>query len=159
MEKDYFEISWKLLNDRGVYMKDIVECVIYLQKKYSEDIESHDIESIVNSVIRKREVQNTIMTGIGIDMAVESGIFLPIDVRELIACDDGLYGPDETLAIGITNLYGSIALTNFGYIDKEKPGIVGKLDSEGNITRCNTFLDDIVGAIAASAASKFAHNF
>ena len=70
--------------------------------------------------------------------------------------DDGLYGIDEVLAYGICNIYGSIALTNFGYIDKVKPGIIGVLN-EPQKGCCNTFLDDIVGAIAASAASRLAH--
>ena len=60
------------------------------------------------------------------------------------------------LAYGICNLYGSIALTNFGHIDRVKPGIIARLNShEGG--QCNTFLDDIVGAIAAASASKLAH--
>ena len=70
--------------------------------------------------------------------------------------DDGLFGVDEVLAYGICNIYGSIALTNFGYIDKVKPGIIGKLN-ERKEGVCNTFLDDIVGALAASAASRMAH--
>ncbi|MEG2550481.1 MAG: phosphatidylglycerophosphatase A [Erysipelotrichaceae bacterium] len=49
-----------------------------------------------------------------------------------------------------------MALTNYGYIDKIKPGIIEKLNLKGE--QCNTFLDDIVGAIAAAAASKIAHN-
>ncbi len=62
---------------------------------------------------------------------------------------------DEVLAYGICNLYGSIALTNFGYVDKVKPGIIGRLNDDPDY--CHTFLDDIVGAIVASAASKLAH--
>ncbi|MDU2117568.1 MAG: phosphatidylglycerophosphatase A, partial [Veillonella sp.] len=41
--------------------------------------------------------------------------------------------------------------------DKVKPGIIKKLDSEEG-GRCNTFLDDLVGAVAAAAAGKLAHN-
>ena len=77
-------------------------------------------------------------------------------LSEMLLQDEGLYGIDEVLAYGICNLYGSIALTNYGYIDKVKPLIISKLNSKGK--QCNTFLDDIVGAIAASAASRFAHN-
>lgn len=51
-------------------------------------------------------------------------------------------------------------MTNFGYVDKLKPGIIGHLDNEGKTGgRVNTFLDDIVGAIAASASSSVAHNY
>jgi phosphatidylglycerophosphatase A len=54
---------------------------------------------------------------------------------------------------------GSIALTNFGYLDKLKPGIIGFIDKEGKTgVRCHTFLDDIVCAIASSAVSRMAHN-
>ena len=73
---------------------------------------------------------------------------------------EGLYGVDEVLAYGICNLYGSIALTNFGFIDKKKYGIIAKLNEGGKDTGIvNTFIDDIVGAIAASAASRFAHRW
>ena len=63
------------------------------------------------------------------------------------------------MVLSICNVYGTIGLTNFGYVDKLKPGIIGKLDEIGKKTnKCHTFLDDIIGAIAAAAASKIAHN-
>ncbi len=77
------------------------------------------------------------------------------DLRRILLADESLYGIDEVLAYGICNLYGSIALTNYGYIDREKPGILANINDHGK--QCNVFLDDIVGAIAASAASKIAH--
>ena len=73
--------------------------------------------------------------------------------------EDGLniYGIDEILALGIVNVYGSIAITNFGYFDVLKPeGILKRLDEDQN--QCNCFLGDIVAAIAAAAASRIAHN-
>lgn len=48
--------------------------------------------------------------------------------------DEPLYGVDETLAVGITNVYGMIGLTSFGYLDKEKTGIIAELnDKKGEI--------------------------
>jgi len=74
--------------------------------------------------------------------------------------DYGLYGIDEILALAIVNVYGSIGFTNFGYVDKVKPGIMARLDEEGKKQeKCHTFLDDIVGAIAAAAASSIAHRY
>jgi phosphatidylglycerophosphatase A len=53
-------------------------------------------------------------------------------------------------------VYGSIGLTNFGFLDKEKFGIIKKLDEhEGE--EVHTFMDDIVCALAAAAASRIAH--
>lgn len=146
----------ELLNQRGVELNDIVDCVIFLQKDYIKDIESLDILHYVNSVLHKREVQHALLTAINIDIQVEKKQFGSKAIEEIIATDMGLYGIDEVLAYGICNLYGSIALTNYGYIDKVKPGIIGVLN-EDHEKQCNTFLDDIVGAIAASAASKLAH--
>lgn len=148
--------SINLLQERGVTLDDIVECVIYLQTGYNEFINPEEIMEDVLSILSKREVQHTVMTGIAIDMAVEQNNFGDSLIHDIIIKDAGLYGLDEVLAYSICNLYGSIALTNFGYIDRVKPGIIGRLN-EHTEGRCNTFLDDIVGAIAAAAASKSAH--
>lgn len=145
----------ELLKERGVELEDIAECVIYLQGKYIEGLTIEDAKESVLSVLEKREVKNAVMTGVFLDKAAEEGK-MPSDLEHLLMNDAGLYGIDEVLAYGICNLYGSIALTNFGYIDKVKPMIIGKLNTKGE--HCNTFMDDIVGAIAASAASRLAHN-
>lgn len=146
-----------LLQSRGVTKQDIVDCVCFLQEKYFTNLDKSRIVYYVDSVLNKREVQQAVATGIAIDIATEQKIFGSEELREVILNDEGLYGVDEVLAYGICNLYGSIALTNFGYIDKVKPGILAKLNEE-HLQQCNTFLDDIVGAIAAAAASKLAHD-
>jgi phosphatidylglycerophosphatase A len=68
-----------------------------------------------------------------------------------------LYGIDEIMALGIVNVYGSIGFTNYGYIDKVKPGILAKLNDHES-GQIHTFLDDLIGAIAAAAASRLAHS-
>ncbi|CRI74628.1 alpha-ribazole phosphatase CobZ [Chlamydia trachomatis] len=74
----------------------------------------------------------------------------------IIEIDEGLYGVDEILAFSIVNVYGSIGFTNYGFIDKQKPGILKYLNDKST-GKVNTFLDDIVGAIAAAASSRLAH--
>lgn len=151
-----YEKSIELLEERGVTLNDIVDCVVYLQKDYVENINRDDILEIVHSVLQKREVQHALLTGIQIDKETEQGKFGDAELNEIINRDEGLYGIDEVVAYGICNLYGSIALTNFGYIDRVKPGIIGELNDKSS-GMCHTFLDDIVGAIAAASASKLAH--
>lgn len=146
-----------LLKERGVVLEDIVECVVYLQRDFIEIIDRVEILEIVEGVLNKREVQHALLTGINIDIQTERGEFGSSTIEDIITCDEGLYGIDEVLAYGICNLYGSIALTNYGYIDRVKPGIIGRLN-DLNSGQCNTFLDDIVGAIAAASASKLAHS-
>lgn len=150
------DICINLLEERGVGLKDIVDCVVYLQKAFVEEVDESVIMSDILSILEKREVQHTIMTGIAIDKAVEEKCFGNQQIHDIIKNDEGLYGLDEVLAYSICNLYGSIALTNFGYIDRVKPGIIGKLN-EPQEGVCHTYLDDLVGAIAAAAASKHAH--
>lgn len=150
------DLCIELLNERGVELEDIVDCVVYLQKEFLEVMDRDVIMEDIMGILNKREVQHAILTGITIDKKVEENDFGNEIICDIIRVDAGLYGIDEVLAYGICNLYGSIALTNFGYIDRVKPGIIGELNEEKDGV-CNTFLDDIVGAIAAAAASKSAH--
>lgn len=145
----------KLLNDRGVELKDISDIVFDLQKSYVDDLTHEMCLHNVEKVLDKREVQNAIITGIELDIAAESGHLSPV-LSDLLMRDEGLYGIDEILCLSIVNVYGSIGLTNFGYVDKIKPGIIGKLNDEKS-NCCNTFIDDVVGALAAAAASRIAH--
>lgn len=144
------------LNNRGVTVDDIVDCAWFLHKQHHPNDLLSEVYDNVIAILHKREVQNAILTGINLDIATEKGLLESKALEKIIMNDSGLYGLDEVLAYGICNIYGSIALTNFGYIDKVKPGIIGQLNSKHEGV-CNTFLDDIVGAIAASAASRMAH--
>lgn len=148
-----------LLKQRGVELSDITEIVYDLQEKYVNDLTLEICKDAVLRVLAKREVQNAILTGVELDRLAEREQ-LSEPLQSLINSDNPLYGIDEILVLSICNLYGSIGLTNFGYLDKVKPGIIGKLDREGKLTgKCHTFLDDIIGAIAAAAASSVAHNY
>ncbi|WP_047983680.1 phosphatidylglycerophosphatase A family protein [Ornithinibacillus californiensis] len=145
----------ELLQERGVTLQDIAELVYYLQSKYHEDLSMDDCLYNVDRVLEKREVQNAILTGIQLDKLAEKKM-LEEPLQTTIAIDEGLYGVDEIIAFSIVNVYGSIGFTNYGYIDKQKPGILQKLNDKST-GECHTFLDDIVGAIAAAASSRLAH--
>ncbi|WP_138752436.1 phosphatidylglycerophosphatase A family protein [Paenibacillus sinopodophylli] len=149
------EATDEWLIKRGVTKMAIAELVHFLQKDYFPDLTPEDCIVHVNAVLSKREVQNAVLTGIQLDILAEEGKLMP-PLQDMIKHDESLYGCDEILALSIVNVYGSIGFTNFGYVDKLKPGILVKLNdkSDGEI---HTFLDDIVGAIAASAASRIAH--
>lgn len=143
------------LAERGVKLDDIAELVYYLQSSYHEDLTLEECRENVDRVLTKREVQNAVLTGIELDILAEQNK-LDEPLQTTIATDESLYGIDEVIALSIVNVYGSIGLTNYGYIDKQKPGILKKLNEHSNGV-VNTFLDDIVGAIAAAASSRLAH--
>ena len=130
----------ELLADRGVSLQDIGELVMFLQKDYIEGITLEMCIESVNAVLSKREVHNTILTGVQLDILAEENQLLH-PLQEIVKEDEGLYGIDEILALSI---------------DKVKPGILKELNKHDG-PRVHTFLDDIVGAIAASAASRLAH--
>jgi phosphatidylglycerophosphatase A len=149
------ETTAEWLRQRGVDKREIGELVLFLQKDYFPGLTLEECLESVDRVLSKREVQNAILTGIQLDVLAEEGKLLPA-LQEMIFNDEGLYGCDEILSLSIVNVYGSIGYTNFGYIDKMKPGILKRLN-EKNGKDVHTFLDDIVGAIAAAASSRIAH--
>ncbi|MGG0184704.1 phosphatidylglycerophosphatase A family protein [Bacillus rhizoplanae] len=149
------ERALQLLQERGVTIDDIADLVHFLQKKYHPNLAMEECRYNVERVLSKREVQNALITGIELDVLAEKGL-LSAPLQDIIHRDEGLYGVDEVVALSIVNVYGSIGFTNFGYIDKLKPGILQYLNDKST-GKVHTFLDDIVGAIAAAASSRLAH--
>jgi phosphatidylglycerophosphatase A len=143
------------LEERGVQLSAIADIVMVIQKKYIPDLTHEEALYNVERVLSKREVLHAILTGLALDELAEKRL-LPDPLQTLIENDEGLYGIDEIIPLSIVNVYGSIGYTNFGYLDKEKIGIIKELDSHKD-GKVNTFLDDIVAAIAASAASRLSH--
>lgn len=145
----------KLLKERGVYLHEIADIVYYLQKPYNDNLSMELCINAVERVLRKREVQHVILTGIALDTLAEEKM-LPYPLQEIVEKDEALYGIDEVLALGIVNIYGSIGFTSFGYLDKHKTGVIGKIHYMQD--KVHTFLDDIIAAVASAAAAKIAHN-
>lgn len=117
------------MKERGVEVSDIAELVFFLQKKYHPDLTIDECTLNVNRVLAKREVQNAILTGIELDVLAEQKK-LSEPLQTMLEIDESLYGVDEVLAFSIVNIYGSIGFTNYGYIDKEKPGILKRLNDK-----------------------------
>jgi len=145
------------LQERGVRIDDVAAVVLRLQSPFVTGLELPECVESVEAVLSKREVCHALLTGIALDTLAERGA-LPEPLQSTLMHDDPLYGIDEVLALAVVNIYGSIGFTNFGYLDKVKPGIVGKVDRRGHAQgRCNTFLDDLIAAVAAAAAARIAH--
>lgn len=146
------------LRERGIEVDKMAAMVLELQKKYNDKITIDDCIESVMKVLAKREVDHAVLTGLAIDEMANKKL-LPEPIQDLVETDEGLFGVDEILVLGITNVFGSIGLTNFGYLDKEKPGLIGELDGRKGKDEVTTFADDIVAAIIAAAAAHIAHNF
>ncbi|PUU90312.1 Phosphatidylglycerophosphatase A [Halanaerobium congolense] len=153
--QELYDKSVEILNMRGVTIENIAELVKKLQEPYNPEIKLDECIKNVNHVLKKREVAHAILTGVAIDELAEKKM-LPEPIQSIIDRDEGLYGIDEILPLSIVNLYGTIGLTSYGYLDKEKTGIIKKLDTKQD-GKVNTFLDDLVAGVASAAASRYAH--
>ena len=153
---ELYRTTLEALHSRGVELPQIGELVLNLQKKYYNDLTLDECMANVDAVLHKRETAHAILTGIALDELAEKKM-LPQPLQSIVESDDPLYGIDEIIPLSIVNVYGSIGLTNFGYLDKEKVGIIRELDAHKG-EKVNTFLDDLVAAIAAAAASRIAHS-
>lgn len=154
--RDVREAARARLLERGVTIESIGEIVYQMQAPYSPHLSLRDCMDSVEAVLEKRELQHAILVGSELDILAEKGQ-LSEPLLSIISSDEGLFGVDETIAIGAVNTYGSIAVTTFGYLDKAKIGIIKQLDTKSDDGKVNTFMDDLVGAIAANASGRLAH--
>ncbi|WP_248926547.1 phosphatidylglycerophosphatase A [Paenibacillus hamazuiensis] len=150
------EAVFRKLAERGVELVDIAHIVREMQLPYNPNLTLEECVESVKAVLQKRELQHAILVGIELDVLAEKGM-LSEPIQSIIESDEGLFGCDETLALGSVFGYGSIAVTTFGHLDKQKTGIIKKLDTKIG-SRVHTFLDDLVASIAASASSRIAHH-
>lgn len=148
------------LKEKKINIDELAQTVLETQKDHIENLNVEDCELAINQVLKKREVLWSMATGIQLDKLAKAHK-LDFPLQQAIENDYGLYGVDEDLALSMTNMYGSIAITNFGFLDKRKSSIAKRLDEEQRKHRgkvVNTFLDDIVSAIIANASALIAHN-
>jgi phosphatidylglycerophosphatase A len=143
------------LQERGVSVEDIAEIVYLMQSPYHPNLTMEQCIASVEAVLEKREIQHAILVGVELDVLAEKGM-LSEPLQSIVANDEGLFGCDETLALGSVFGYGSIAVTTFGHLDKQKIGVIRRLDTKSS-GKVHTFLDDLVCSIAANASSRMAH--
>ncbi|AYC29042.1 phosphatidylglycerophosphatase A [Paenisporosarcina cavernae] len=153
--KEVYEAAKNALERRGVSVEDIAKIVLEMQLAYNDGLTlEHCVES-VDSVLTKREMQHAILVGVELDeLAEKKQLSKPL--QQIVEADEGLFGVDETIALGSVFTYGSIAVTTFGHLDKNKIGVIKKLDTKSG-NGIHTFLDDLVASIAACASSRIAH--
>ena len=153
---EMLEMNIKALKERGVTVEDIATVTYNQQTRYTKDIDFKECVESVEKLLSLRDVFHYLQLSIAIDVLAEKKM-LPQPLQDIIYYDLGLFGVDEVMGLDVAGTYGTIGQTNFGDIDVNKPGIVKKLNDDGKEEgTCHTFLDDIVGAIAAAASTRVA---
>lgn len=153
---EMLELNIKALKERGVSVDSIAQVTYDQQRKYTDGISFDMCIESVEKILSFRDVFHYVHLAIAIDVLAEEKK-LPQPLQDIISYDLGLFGVDEVMGLDVAGTYGTIGQTNFGDIDVNKPGIVKHLNEEGKKEGiCHTFLDDIVGAIAAAASTRVA---
>lgn len=152
---DVTKAAKEALYRRGVKIEDIAKIVYEMQAPFNDGLTLEHCIKSVERVLLKREVQHAVLVGVELDELAEKKM-LSEPLQTIVESDEGLFGVDETIALSSVLTYGSIALTTYGHLDKNKIGIIKKLNMK-NGKDVHTFLDDLVASIAACAASRIAH--
>lgn len=153
--EEMFKMNRDRLLERGVTISDIAEIAFRQQGKYNKNISMQVCIESVEKILSYRDIFHLVQLSIEIDRMTEEGLFRG-PIQDIMRADLGMFGIDEIFGLNIAAMYGTIGQTNFGDIDVNKPGIVKKLNEDGKGEKCHTFLDDVVGAVAAAASTRVA---
>ncbi len=148
--------DWVLneLHKRHINNETIGEIAYNMQHQYLPHLTVEDFGTQLDEVLKKREVLNILATGFALDNLANEGL-LPEPLQTIVKEDAGVYGVDETISLALSQLYGSIAVTNYGYEDKKKLGIAAQLDNSNG--QVNTFADDLALALASAVIGRCGH--
>lgn len=154
---EMYDLNVKALAKRGVTVESIADIAYDQQSKFIKDVPYEKCLESVKKMLTYRDIFHYLQLGVEIDILAEKKM-LSQPLQDIIYYDLGLFGIDEIIGLDIAGHFGTIGQTNFGDIDVNKPGIVKKLNDAGKDEDgiCHTFLDDIVGAIAAAASTRVA---
>ena len=154
---EMFELNKKKLLERGVTIESIAQITYNQQSKYSDNVSMKVCIESVEKILSFREIFHLVQLSVDIDKLVEKNAFSE-PIQSIMQSDLGMFGIDELFGLSIASLYGTIGQTNFGDIDVNKPGIVKELNERGKADKpeCHTFLDVVVGALAAAASTRVA---
>lgn len=144
------------LAERGVKQIDLAKTAYETQRQYEPQVTLEECEEAIVDVMHKRELMNNAMVMLELDQLTEEGQ-VKEPLSSIIKNDAGVFGVDETIALQIATIYGTIGTTNFGYFDRVKSGIMKKFDTSDE--HVNTFIDDLLSAIVAAVCGKIAHKY
>jgi phosphatidylglycerophosphatase A len=154
--QEMFAMNRDRLLERGVTITDIAEIAFRQQSRYNKNVSMQTCIESVEKILSYRDIFHLVQLSIEIDRMTEEGLFRG-PIQDIMMADLGMFGIDEIFGLNIAAMYGTVGQTNFGDIDVNKPGIVKKLNDAGKDgTHCHTFLDDVVGALAAAASTRVA---
>lgn len=150
-DQELFDFVMNELKKRNINSHTVGEAAYQLQHQYLPELTIADFGYQLNEILKKREVLNTLALGFEIDnLATEKKLSEPL--QTIIEDDLGIFGLDELLAMNISQLYGSLSVSNFGFADKIKVGIAKDLDIDES--HVQTFSDDLFSALVSAVIGR-----
>ena len=155
--EEMLKMNVETLKSRTVSVMEIAEVAFRQQSKWSKTISLQQCVDSVEKILSLRDTFHILQLGAEIDRLTDEGAFQG-PIQDILKTDLGMFGIDELFGLELAGMYGTIGKTNFGDIDVNKPLVVDRLNGDGKHEGglCHTFLDDIVGAIAAAASTRVA---
>lgn len=140
------------LDEKGVTMEIIAKEALEGQKKFNPSLDMDIMLAGLNDVLQKREVVNALMVGLSIDKMATQGL-LPEPLQSIMVSDKANMGVDETLAMSVVAIFGSVADMQLGSLDLHKHSIAKYLDEldDGSV---NTMIDDLCSALISATEAK-----
>ncbi|MFQ5711234.1 MAG: phosphatidylglycerophosphatase A [Candidatus Geothermarchaeales archaeon] len=134
------------LSDRGISLDDMIEAAMALYEPHEEADAGKSRDEIKN---RLREVIQSQCGDVNVHLLIKASIYLSDELSEgRLSIEGDLVNVlcDELIGMSIAEyIGGKKALFNYVRYDREKPGILSKL---------NVFLDDAVAGLIAGCMSK-----
>ncbi len=155
--EEMLKMNVQTLKERTISVEEIAEVAFRQQSKWSKTISMKDCIDSVEKILSLRDAFHILQLGAEIDRLTDEGAFKG-PIQDILKTDLGMFGIDELFGLELAGMYGTIGKTNFGDIDVNKPLVVDRLNDEGKHAGglCHTFMDDIVGAVAAAASTRVA---
>jgi len=153
---EMLKMNVETLKERTVSVEEIAEVAFRQQAKWSDEVSMAECIDSVEKILSLRDVFHLLQLGAEIDRLTDEGLFKG-PIQNILKIDLGMFGIDELFGLELAGLYGTIGKTNFGDIDVNKPLVIDRLNDVGKHGgMCHTFMDDIVGALAAAASTRVA---
>jgi len=154
--EEMLKMNVETLKERTVSVEEIAEVAFRQQAKWSDEVSMAECIDSVEKILSLRDVFHLLQLGAEIDRLTDEGLFKG-PIQNILKIDLGMFGIDELFGLELAGLYGTIGKTNFGDIDVNKPLVIDRLNDVGKHGgMCHTFMDDIVGALAAAASTRVA---
>ena len=153
-EKDAYRYIRQQFADHGITLKEMAIEAKRDQDEHHVEADVEDYIKAIENLLHKHDTMSIILSGLVLDQSAEKKM-LPEPLQTIIENDLPLYSVDELLSIGLTEMYGGIAVTNYGFRDVKKRRLAKRVDESKDHVNC--FLDDFVSAIIACAEAIVAH--